>query len=92
MFKAPSSIPQDLLLIHDIVSQSLPGPSELKPHLIRNANKTRESSVSTDSNGSSSESETDSDEVNIVESLLAEGAEDEDRTVKLVQKLFVLPS
>ncbi|EJC98727.1 NAF1-domain-containing protein [Fomitiporia mediterranea MF3/22] len=70
MFKVPSSIPQDLLLIHDIVSEPIPGPSSVKPRTSEDAKTRSESSNSIDSSSASSDSETDSEEVDAVESLL----------------------
>lgn len=75
MFKVPSNIPQDLLLIHDLVSEPIPGPSSWRAEPKEHADESDESSSDSDSIASSSNSDTsnsdsDSDEAKAVESLL----------------------
>lgn len=67
MFKAPASLPQDLLLIHDIISAPIPGFQTT-----RHQEKTPVSS-DTDSEASSndgSDGDTEAEEVDVVETLL----------------------
>ena len=72
MYKTPSSLPQDLLLIHDIVSTPDPG-SQRSVQKIDNARLSSDSdSDSEASSSATSEHDTETEEVNVVETLLEE--------------------
>ncbi|THH06672.1 hypothetical protein EW145_g3926 [Phellinidium pouzarii] len=77
MFKVPSSIPQDLLLIQGLISVPDSGSTKVKATY-----NIKESLESIDSSGASSDSETDSEEVDVVESLLSRPDEAEGTDVK----------
>ncbi|KAI5122371.1 hypothetical protein M0805_004128 [Coniferiporia weirii] len=79
MFKVPSTIAQDLLLIQNLIAETELGLK--KAEVAKNAADNHEYSESINSSRASSDSETDSEEVDVVEGLLArpdatEGEED----------------
>lgn len=70
MYKTPSSLPQDLLLIQDIVSTPGPGSQRFAQKIDNARTSSASDSDSEASSSAASEHDTETEEVDVVEKLL----------------------